>query len=100
MVDETGQGHPGRRVSLYIQTGDWEHQDILVRRIAAGEDGSFAFLLPHDLRRSDTTSPNRGFILLADHPNYASRTGEQSQRERRPPRATSSSASPSSGRSR
>jgi protocatechuate 3,4-dioxygenase beta subunit len=71
VVDEAGKAVSGARVSLYIQTGRWEHRDILVRRMAASADGSFAFHRPPDLHRGGTTSPNRGFVFLADHPGYA-----------------------------
>jgi hypothetical protein len=71
VVEERGGPVPGAHVGLYIQTGRWERRDILVRKITTGPDGTFAFARPLDRRPAGATSENRGFILLADHPNYA-----------------------------
>jgi protocatechuate 3,4-dioxygenase beta subunit len=71
VLDETGNPVPGAHVGLYIQTGRWERQDILIRKITTGADGAFAFVKPAQRRPAGATSANRGFILLADHPQYA-----------------------------
>ena len=71
VVDEQGKPVPRARVGLYLKAGRWEHKDPLIRKITTGEDATFAFNKPRSLRPPGTTSEDRGYVLLADHPKYA-----------------------------